>query len=860
VAPSEGLVADLAAAILDGSPIDWTSAETSADEEGRLLLDQLRLLAAVVDLHRSPTAPCMTPGSPANTASSHVDDEVLGQWGHLRVIERIGRGAFGDVYRAWDPRLDREVALKLLSAKSTNDDPRVLSIIEEGRLLARVHHPNVVTIYGADRIGDHIGLWMELIEGRTLQQSIEQRKTLTVGEAVEIGIELCRAVAAVHAAGLLHRDIKPHNVMQAENGRVVLMDFGTGREVGDASATALAGTPLYLAPELLSGEAATVRSDIYGLGVLLYHLITGSYPVRARSLAGLRLAHESCAKPDVRSVRPEIPAKLARVIERAIHPQPERRHPSADALAGDLLAVSRRPGIVALASLMAGAAGLTAAAWIGWGGLARPATPAFEADAGVRPPRSIAVLPFKPIVAAEANEPLQLGMTEAVIDQLSRVKGLQVEPLARIRRFGALDNDPIEAGRSLGVEAVLEGSFRQTPTGIHVRSRLLRTRDGASLATNEWHDPFASILEVQRHLAESLADAIALTLTPAERAGFRDQDTSNPEAYRHYLFGRYHLEYRSVERMLEAEREFREALRLDPRYARAHAGLSIALTHLAWLVGRRGSDVMGPAKAAALQAVAIDDSVALAHTALAYVFETFEYDQLGAQDEHLRALARDDQDLWVLRAYASFLMRSNAFDEALDVHRRVLALEPTSPLSHRHHAMTLYTARRYEECVTASRRALMLDPADRSISYAWLGLCLEELGRRREAVEAWEKERAAWGEADLAERMMRTYAAHGWEGYWRERLRLAAKPAPNQLPDIQPAIAHVRLGNVDEAVRTLERLVETRAPSILFSNQPQWDPLRSDPRFQALMVRIGHTPEVQTELARLRRLNAGIGP
>ncbi|MGH9331722.1 MAG: serine/threonine-protein kinase, partial [Vicinamibacterales bacterium] len=331
MAVNDGLLADLAGAILDGRPIDWGSASDTADEAERPLLDQLKLLAALADVHRV---------------------AKVEHWGHLRVLERIGRGAFGEVYRAWDTRLDREVALKLLPAAPADGEMRATSrvadsIIQEGRLLARVRHANVVTIYGAERIEDRIGLWMEFVRGRTLEQTLEQGKIFSAAEAVEIGIELCQAMTAVHAAGLLHRDIKAHNVMLAEEGRVVLMDFGTGRELTDPSAAGLAGTPLYLAPELLHGEEASVRSDIYSAGVLLYHLLTGSYPVRARGLRDLRLAHARRERTDVRTARPDVPPTLARIVERAIEPHAEDRYQSASSLTADLAELRPRPGLVA---------------------------------------------------------------------------------------------------------------------------------------------------------------------------------------------------------------------------------------------------------------------------------------------------------------------------------------------------------------------------------------------------------------------------------------------------------------------------------------------------------------------------------
>ena len=239
---NDALVVGLAGAILDGTPIDWTSAESSADDEARPVVRQLKLLSAVADIHRRFPAPAPRSLSAQTTVADRA--EQPDSWGHLRVLERIGRGSFGEVFRAWDTRLDREVALKLLPARAATGRERAVSVIEEGRLLARVRHPNVVTIFGAERIGGRIGLWMELVRGRSLEQILDGGNLFTVADGIDVGVELCRAISAVHGAGLLHRDIKTHNVMLADDGRLVLMDFGTGRELSDVSAIAPAGTPL----------------------------------------------------------------------------------------------------------------------------------------------------------------------------------------------------------------------------------------------------------------------------------------------------------------------------------------------------------------------------------------------------------------------------------------------------------------------------------------------------------------------------------------------------------------------------------------------------------------------------------------
>ena len=334
---SRAHVDDIAGSILDGADVDWPEVESDADDSDRDILRQLRLVSSVAAVHRGLAATRSVP-------TTHAIGLPF-RWGPLDVIEHIGRGSFGDVYRAWDRQLDREVALKLLTESATAID-RPSDIVEEGRLLARVRHPNVVTIYGAARVDGRVGLWMEYVRGRTLEQRLASNGPLAPADVVSIGRDLCNALAAVHAAGLLHRDIKAHNVMVDESGRVVLMDFGTGREqradVDEASD--LTGTPLYLAPEVLDRQPARPRSDVYSLSVLLYHLLTGTYPVVGTTAADIRDKHRAADPVDLRHRRPDVSAALDRSIGRGLSTDPRRRYATAvelsTALAGS--STSRR--------------------------------------------------------------------------------------------------------------------------------------------------------------------------------------------------------------------------------------------------------------------------------------------------------------------------------------------------------------------------------------------------------------------------------------------------------------------------------------------------------------------------------------
>jgi serine/threonine protein kinase/Tol biopolymer transport system component len=312
----------LAEAVLEGHRVDWASEESSAGATNRDAVRELKVLAGIADLHRKLTSDI------SDSARLQAAEDRLERWGRLKLLERIGRGSFGDVYRAWDSKLDREVALKLLRAGGA--EPQGAAVLREARLLARVRHPNVVTVYDADEIDGRVGLWMEFVSGQNLEQVLSQRKRFEDRDVTRVGIELCRALLAVHEAGLLHRDIKTQNLMQAGDGRVVLMDFGTGWELQKEPSASedAAGTPLYLAPEIFRGAPATVQSEIYSAGVLLFHLLTGAYPVRGTNVREVVEAHARRQQVVLSGIGSGVSRVLADAIARAIQPDPARRFPS----------------------------------------------------------------------------------------------------------------------------------------------------------------------------------------------------------------------------------------------------------------------------------------------------------------------------------------------------------------------------------------------------------------------------------------------------------------------------------------------------------------------------------------------------
>jgi serine/threonine-protein kinase len=352
---SDDLVQKLIESAADGTEINWDEVDQLiADPDLHRLLQHLRVVAGVGDLHRSHVDQFATPPPAAaagvpQTASHRVDagaphaseavaTEGIGRWGHLLLVRKIGEGAFGQVYHAHDTWLDHPVALKLLKPNRLGRD-FATRMLHEARKLARVRHPNVVTIHGADNHDGRVGFWMDLVEGRTLADLVAQGR-LSHGEAVHMGQELCLALAAVHGAKLVHRDVKAQNVMRAsDGGRIILMDFGAGEFIDQAGGGPRIGTPLYLAPELLAGGVASVRSDIYALGVLLFFLVTGTFPVQGGSLSELADAHTARQRRRLRDVRPDLPDFFVSIVERALASDPARRYGSAGqmhaALAGE---------------------------------------------------------------------------------------------------------------------------------------------------------------------------------------------------------------------------------------------------------------------------------------------------------------------------------------------------------------------------------------------------------------------------------------------------------------------------------------------------------------------------------------------
>ena len=849
--PSERLIDDLADAILDGSPIDWAAAESSSDGTAQLLVGQLRVLAAVADLHRStsPSPSTLSQIPPPRVEPKGADAPVM--WSHLRLVERIGRGAFGEVYRAWDTRLDREVALKLLPAERSSGDRAASAIIHEGRLLARVRHPNVVTIHGAEQIADQIGLWMEFVRGHTLGQILEQRKVVSAAEAVGIGLELCRAMSAVHGAGLLHRDIKAHNVMRAEDGRIVLMDFGTGRELEDDASSDLAGTPLYLAPEVLQGQRATVRSDIYSLGVLLYHLVAGSYPVQARTVREVRRAHERGERTAVQTARPDVPPKLARVIERAIDHRPERRYQSADALAADLAALQPRPRLVRLAYAAGVAAASILVVGVGWEmagrqvGFSRTPSALLASVAGLSPVGAvnvspaerpiIAVLPLQNLSAEPDSDYFADGLTDEIIRNLAVIKGLEVRSRTSSFAFKDKPRNLRDIGQQLGVNLVVEGSIMRSGSKLRINAQLIQIAGDVPLWAEQFDRELKDVFAIQDEISSAIVNKLRLTLGRGQR-----RYETNLEAYELYLTARAVVARRGTSNAQKAAELFEQVIKTDPAFAPAYAGLADAYAFMSMDIQGRPDQPGVPApissetalsrmRPAAVKAIELDPLLAEAHAAMG-LLHSRERNWENAQRSFQRAIELNPS---LTRTYTNYvtstLIPLGRLDEAARLLEEALRADPLSLDVRRELAMVQIMAGRYQEAIANLQRVRAVDPGF-PFGDLFLARALTFAGRLAEALPLWEtrKDEPGW----------QFWMAYAYVMAGR-RAEVETMAAAHDHP-YRLAIIYAALGDKDRALLALDRAADILPQRVgLLLMYPEMASLRGDARFAAVRRKLG---------------------
>jgi TolB-like protein/Tfp pilus assembly protein PilF len=748
--------------------------------------------------------------------------------GHYRIVEKIGAGGMGEVYRANDERLDRDVAIKVLLEEVAQNPDRLTRFETEARAVAKLDHPNILAIHN---FGTEEGIAfavMELLEGESMREVITAGG-LAPSKAVEYARAIADGLAVAHDKGIVHRDLKPENVFLTRDGRIKILDFGlaklkepaqhlttkTPTATLETSPGGLIGTVAYMAPEQVQGQPADHRSDIFALGCVLYEMLSGTRPFAGKTSAETAAAILKDDSPPISErVRNALPG-LDTVVSHCLEKRREDRFQSARDLSFALQATSRAPR-----------------------------TSPVEATDGIAI-RSIAVLPFEIAGGTEEMEYLGDGLTEGIIGKMCGLPGID-RVIARHSVFGykGRDVNPATAGAELGVDSVLVGDVALRGDELVITAELVAIPRGDRIWGDRYVRELSGIIDLEDAISRAIAESLRPELSDADHARIAKRPTDDPEAYRLYLKGR-HLWSRLTKDALDRSIElYREAISRDQRFALAHTGIADAWVSLSWndFVPKRTA--FKEALSSALTALEMDDQVAEPHVSMAMVLSYFGTDWSRAETEYLRALEINRNSADAYHQYAHLLTFLGRTKEGIEMILRALELEPVSRIISSCCGQVHFMAGRYDEAVAHLEAALELDPANTG-PYSWLGMVHVERGDFKKAEEA--LERGLKGGSFVPRNTGALGYCYGVQGDGEKALaqleQLTALSAETTVDACFEAWIHISIGNDDRAIAALERAYDQDANWLLsLKVDPFLAGLRSDPRFHDLLRRM-HLPE-----------------
>jgi TolB-like protein/Tfp pilus assembly protein PilF len=777
--------------------------------------------------------------------------------GPYEVLAPLGAGGMGEVYRALDTRLDREVAVKVLPGRLA-ENPSALSRFErEAKALAALSHPNVLTILDFGREGSVTYTVTELLQGENLRMRL-LRVHMSWREAAELGSEVAEGLAAAHSRGIVHRDLKPENIFLPESGSPKILDFGLARrEVSldpaehrrDRGQTqtepgVLMGTVGYMSPEQVSGMAADARSDIFSLGCILHEMVTGSRPFSGRTSAETLAAilRDEPAEPR-RSNRP-VPAELVGLIHHCLEKEPADRFQTARDLAFALKAIlagvpaavpiampSRRKRAVAIAA--AGATFVLGAVLLVVTG---------HVPGGAGAVHSVAVLPLQNLSGDPTQDYFVDGMTEELIANLAKVENLRVISRTSVMQYKGAKKPLREIAIELNVDSVVEGSVLRSGERVRITVQLVKAATGQNLWAESYEKDLSDVLAAQAEAARAIVGEIKVRLTPEEGKRLAKVRPVDPEAYDAYLKGRFYWSKFTGEDYQTAIEFFQKAIDKDPTYAPAYAGLAHTYRALAWEGLIPPGEGMPRAEAAARKAQALDDTLAEVHFAIG-MNRLARWDYATCLDELRKALASSPHDAVIRRFYSQALSRMGRWEEAIAEGKHAQELDPLSVETNRGLGSIFYWAGRNDEAIRQFKKTIELDPKDARLHdhlaevYSRKGVYPEAIAERQEYL-------SLSGDEEAAQELGRDFASSGYhvamKALYRKTLAFMEEAAKYAyVSSIHFAVLHAQLGQNDEAFAWLVKAFEERQPWLgQLQFDPQFEPLRSDPRFSDLIRRI----------------------
>ena len=820
---------------------------------------------------------------------------------HYLIIRKLGSGGMGEVYLARDTKLERSVAIKLLPARYTEDPDRVRRFGQEAKAASALNHPNIIVIH---EIGEFDGLHFivtEFVEGRTLRQQMTGLQKLPV--VLDVVIQVAGALAAAHAAGIVHRDVKPENIMLRSDGYVKVLDFGlakltepqfSGTEAPtiarvDTETGTVMGTARYMSPEQARGLKVDARSDVFSLGVVLYEIIAGQPPFSGESNADVIASILEKDPPPLARFSPEAPEALERIIAKALRKDFEERYQtikdllidlkdlkqeiefsaklarSAQTSVSDQMSSARNEKAEVQASTPAVAntdkaleLPTTSSAEYLIGELKRHKLAAgvvlvistavlaaliyFNAFVGSGAIDSLAVLPFVNVGADPNTEYLSDGITDSLINGLSRLPRLKVMSRNSVFRYKGDEADAQKAGKTLGVRAVLTGKVTQRGQDLIVSAELVDVRDNSHLWGEQYDRKMSDLPQLQSELSRDISENLRLRLSGDDKQRLTRSGTENAEAYELYLKGRYNLNSLMREGGKNSVDYFERAIAKDPRYGAAYAGLA---EYYAGIVYASTTSDLSPkeasarSKGAALKAVELDDTLAEAHTALAMIATFHEWDWKTADKEFQRAMAINPNYVPAHHFYSHYLVFVGRFAEALAEGQRALALDPLDVGMNMHLGWYYCFTREYEPARAQLQRVIEMNPSFGD-PHELLGMVHRQQGQYQDAIEEMQKSLELGG-LDERGQLGHLYAVSGQRGEAQKLLnQLQEESKEKYVSPYNIAMIYEGLGDKEHAFAFLEKAVTDRDSNIAqIKVEPIFDGLHSDPRFADLLRRIG---------------------